>query len=138
MCRVTIDGETRLYAEGTAYQEIAEEYQPRYEHQIVLVFVGKYRLRELRKCVEEDCELRFVTTGDPIGHATYKRSMCLLLVKAVHDVAGPDQTERVRLHFFVDKGYFCTVGGGVEFTQEFFGESGARLREVSPENVPTD
>ena len=124
MCRVTIDGETRLYAEGTAYQEIAEEYQPRYEHQIVLVFVGKYRLRELRKCVEEDCELRFVTTGDPIGHATYKRSMCLLLVKAVHDVAGHDKLERVRLHFSVDKGYYCTVEGDVEL--------------ISSENVPID
>ena len=138
MCRVTIDGETRLYAEGTAYQEIAEEYQPRYEHQIVLVFVGKYRLRELRKCVEEDCELRFVTTGDPIGHATYKRSMCLLLVKAVHDVAGHDKLERVRLHFSVDKGYYCTVEGDVELTQDFLGKVEARMREISSENVPID
>lgn len=138
MCRVTIDGETRLYAEGTAYQEIAEEYQPRYEHQIVLVFVGKYRLRELRKCVEEDCELRFVTTGDSIGHATYKRSMCLLLVKAVHDVAGHDKLERVRLHFSVDKGYYCTVEGDVELTQDFLGKVEARMREISSENVPID
>lgn len=138
MCRVTIDGETRLYAEGTAYQEITEEYQPRYEHQIVLVFVGKYRLRELRKCVEEDCELRFVTTGDPIGHATYKRSMCLLLVKAVHDVAGHDKLERVRLHFSVDKGYYCTVEGDVELTQDFLGKVEARMREISSENVPID
>lgn len=138
MCRVTIDGETRLYAEGTAYQEIAEEYQPRYEHQIVLVFVGKYRLRELRKCVEEDCELRFVTTGDPIGHATYKRSMCLLLVKAVHDVAGHDKLERVRLHFSVDKGYYCAVEGDVELTQDFLGKVEARMREISSENVPID
>lgn len=138
MCRVTIDGETRLYAEGTAYQEIAEEYQPRYEHQIVLVFVGKYRLRELRKCVEEDCELRFVTTGDPIGHATYKRSMCLLLVKAVHDVAGHDKLERVRLHFSVDEGYYCTVEGDVELTQDFLGKVEARMREISSENVPID
>ena len=70
MCRVIIDGETREYAEGTTYRQIAQEYQSRYEHQIVLVFVGKYRLRELRKCVEEDSELRFVTTADPLGHAT--------------------------------------------------------------------
>ena len=109
MCRVIIDGETREYAEGTTYQQIAEEYQSRYEHRIVLAFVGKYRLRELRKTVKEDSELRFVTTADAIGHATYKRSMCFLLVKAVHDVAGHDKIERVRLHFSVDKGYYCTA-----------------------------
>ena len=75
MCRVIIDGETREYAEGTTYQQIAEEYQSRYEHRIVLAFVGKYRLRELRKTVKEDSELRFVTTADAIGHATYKFMM---------------------------------------------------------------
>ncbi len=136
MCRVIIDGETREYAEGTTYRQIAQEYQSRYEHQIVLVFVGKYRLRELRKCVEEDSELRFVTTADPIGHATYKRSMCFLLVKAVHDVAGHDKIERVRLHFSVDKGYYCTVEGNVELTQDFLTKVEDRMRELSAENVP--
>ena len=104
-CRVSINGETREYDAGTPYQDIAEEFQPRYEHEIVLVFVGENRLQELRKRVEKDCELRFVTTGDPIGHEAYKRSMCFLLVKAVHDVAGHDRIERVRIHFSVDKGY---------------------------------
>ena len=136
MCRVIIDGETREYAEGTTYQQIAEEYQSRYEHRIVLAFVGKYRLRELRKTVKEDSELRFVTTADAIGHATYKRSMCFLLVKAVHDVAGHDKIERVRLHFSVDKGYYCTVEGDVELTEEFLQKVDARMRELSEENIP--
>ena len=80
-CRVRVDGETREYPAGTTYQAIAEDYQARYEHQIVLVFAGQNHLQELRKRVEKDCEIRFVTTGDAIGHATYKRSMCFLLVK---------------------------------------------------------
>ena len=50
-CRVTIDGEVREYARGTAYQEIAGEFQPKYEHQIVLVFVDRFHLQELRKTV---------------------------------------------------------------------------------------
>ena len=85
-CRVTIDGEVREYARGTAYQEIAGEFQPKNEHQIVLVFVDRFHLQELRKTVERDCELKFVTTADPVGYQTYRRSMCFLLVKAVHDV----------------------------------------------------
>ena len=100
---VRINGETREYDAGTSYQDIAEEFQPYYKHQIVLAFAGGNHLQELRKRVEKDCELRFVTTGDPIGHEAYKRSMCFLLVKAVHDVAGHDRIERVRIHFSVDK-----------------------------------
>ena len=94
-CRVSVNGEIREYKAGTTYQAIAEEFQSHYEHQIVLVFVGKYRLQELRKQVEGDCEIRFITTADTIGHATYKRRMCFLIVKAVHDVAGHDRIERV-------------------------------------------
>ena len=112
-CRVTIDGEVREYARGTAYQEIAGEFQPKYEHQIVLVFVDRFHLQELRKTVERDCELKFVTTADPVGYQTYRRSMCFLLVKAVHDVAGHDKVDRVRIHFSVGKGFYCTVDGEV-------------------------
>lgn len=137
-CRVRIDGEIREYAAGTTYQAVAEDFQSRYEHQIVLAFVGRNRLQELRKTVEEDCEIRFITTADSIGHATYKRSMCFLLVKAVHDVAGHDRIERVRIHFSVDKGYYCTVEGNVELTEEFLDRVSARMRELSSEKIKID
>ena len=53
ICRVCINGETREYAAGTSYLEIAEEFQSQYEHQIVLVFVDGNHLQELRKRVEK-------------------------------------------------------------------------------------
>lgn len=134
-CRVSINGEIREYPVGTTYQTIAEDYQPFYEHQIVLVFVQGNHLQELRKRVNEDCELRFVTTGDAIGHATYKRSMCFLLVKAVHDVAGHDKIERVRIHFSVDKGYYCTVEGEVMVTEDFLEKVSARMKELCAEKI---
>ena len=138
ICKVTVDGETREYKAGTTYQEIAEEYQPGYEHQIVLVFVGNFHLQELRKTVEEDCELRFVTTADAIGHEAYKRSMCFLLVKAVHDAAGHDRVERVRIHFSLDKGYYCTVEGNVKVDEEFLGRVSQRMRELSAQKIRID
>ncbi len=137
-CRVSVNGAIREYKAGTTYQAIAEEFQSCYEHQIVLVFVGKYRLQELRKQVEGDCEIRFITTADTIGHATYKRSMCFLLVKAVHDVAGHDRIERVRIHFSVDKGYYCTVEGEVELTEEFLEKVSCRMRELAEEKMKID
>ena len=136
MCRVKVCGRTKEYAAGTTYQEIAEEFQSLYEHQIVLVFAGKYRLQELTKTLDKDCELRFVTTGDAIGHSTYRRSMCLLLVKAVHDVAGHDKIERVRIHFSLDKGYYCTVEGNVTLDGEFLKRVEARMRELAEQKIP--
>ena len=132
-CRVTIDGEVREYAAGTTYQAIAAEFQHRYPHRIVLVFVDQFHLQELRKTVDKDCELKFVTTADPVGYQTYRRSMCFLLVKAVHDAAGHDRVKRVRIHFSVGKGFYCIVcalrdGGNSKAPRKrrrcAFGESG--------------
>ena len=53
MCRVSVDGETREYKAGTTYQQIAEDFQSRYAHQIVLAYEDARRLRELRKPLEE-------------------------------------------------------------------------------------
>ncbi len=51
-------------------------------------------------------------------------------------MAGHDKIERVRLHFSVDKGYYCTVEGNVELTQDFLTKVEDRMRELSAENVP--
>ena len=97
---------------------------------------GENRLQELRKTVEKDCELKFITTADAIGHETYKRSLCFLLVKAVHDVAGHDKIERVRIHFSVDKGYYCTVDGDIKITEQFLADVAKRMRWLSDEKIP--
>lgn len=135
-CTVTIDGEKKRYEKGITYREIAEECQPRYEHQIVLVFVDGLRLQELAKTVESDCELTFVTTADEIGHAAYVRSLCFLLVKAVHDAAGHDRIQRVRIHFSLGSGYYCTVDGNVTTDEEFLEKVSHRMRELSEEALP--
>lgn len=134
-CTVAIGNETRIYEAGTTYQQIAEEFQKKYEHQIVLVYIDKFRLQELKKTVEKDCRIDFVTTADPIGHATYKRSMCFLLVKAVHDVGGHDKVERVRIHFSMSKGYYCTIEGDVALDQGFLDRVEARMRQLSDDKI---
>ena len=135
-CTVRIGEETKEYAAGTTYQEIAQEYQARYGHQIVLVFINQFHLQELDKKLEQDCrEIEFITTGDPIGYETYKRSLCFMLVKAVHDVGGHDKVERVRIHFSMSKGYYCTVEGDVELNPEFLDQVDARMKELVAEKI---
>ena len=48
MPEVRIGSEIKTYPQGTAYAEIAEEYQKNYENDILLVSVNG-RLRELHK-----------------------------------------------------------------------------------------
>lgn len=100
-CKVTISGKEYLYEKGTSYQEIAKDFQKEYKHQIALVMLDGHRLQELRKQVSGDCTLQFITTQDTAGYDTYRRSVCFLFIKAVHDVIGHERPQqvRVRIHF---------------------------------------
>ena len=120
---------------GTTYQEIARTYQQEYQHDIVLVFVDG-RLQELFKTLETDCELKFVTTADPLGYKSYRRSMSLMLVKAIYDVAEHKNIDKVRIHYSVSRGYYCTIEGNIDLTQEFLDRVESRMRAMVEMDLP--
>ena len=62
-----------------------------------------------------------------MGHKTYKRSMSLLLVKAIYDVVHHEKIKKVRIHYSVSKGYYCTIDGDMELTQEFLDHVESRM-----------
>ena len=133
--RVTADGQTRTYPAGTPYGEIVKDFQKSYTWPIVLVMADG-RLRELHKTLEKDCGLKFVTTGDAIGHKTYKRSMTLLLLKAVYHVAGHETIEHVTLHYSVGNGFYCTVKGSVKLDEDFLSRVKKYMLELAERKIP--
>ena len=134
--QIQIENDIREYAQGTTFKQIAEEYQKNYKDRIVLVTVNGTKLQELNKMVSKDCRLQFLTTSDSVGHKTYKRSMCLMLVKAVHDVCNHENIDKIRIHFSVSKGYYCTLEGDVEVNQAFLDRVEARMQEMVAEKMP--
>ena len=87
MVKVTIDGKEHEYAIGTTYREIVDEYQEEVAEAPVILVMADGKLRELQKKLKGDCTLEFVTTKDHIGFETYKRTVCLVLLRAIYDVA---------------------------------------------------
>ena len=136
--KVTISGKEYFYEQGTSYEEIAEEFQKEYEHQIALVMVDGYRLQELNKTVTRDCELKFITTQDTAGFDTYRRSVCFLFVKAVHDVIGHEnpQNVRVRIHCSLGAGFYCTIEGLDYVGMEFQWKVEERMHELVRQKIP--
>lgn len=132
---VQVNGEIKQYEEGTTYQSIAEEYQKEAENDIVLVFAND-KLQELHKKVQADCVVSFVTTGEEIGHKTYKRSMSFMLVKAIYDVANHEQIEKVRIHYTVSKGYYCTMEGTAVLNEQFLSKVSGRMQEMVDMDMP--
>ena len=108
MVTVTVNGEKKEYEAGTTYETIAKEYQGHYDSRIALVTVNG-KIRELFKRVKKDCEVSFFTMSTPAGHATYVRSAIMLMVKALQDVTGEGELEKVKVEFAIGPGYYCSV-----------------------------
>lgn len=135
MISVTILGKTKEYPYGTSYGEIVEEYKDSTRYPIVLVMKDG-KLCELHKKLKKDGVLEFLTTGDEIGHQTYKRSASLLLLKAIYHVAGHKNIKKITLHYSVDAGYYYTIEGNVEITEAFLAQVKTYMLELAEKKIP--
>ena len=135
MFKVVIAGETRMYPEGTTYREIVDEIGIHTETPVILVMVNG-KLRELQKRLKSDCTLEFVTTKDHIGFETYKRSVCLVLLRAIYDVAGRENVDKVMIHYSVGNGYYFTMEGKAALDQDFLDKVKLQMHKLAVECTP--
>lgn len=97
--------------ESDTLEAVADRFKDYYEDDIILGIVNG-RLRELNKKIKSDCELSFVTTADRDGRRTYRRSVVLLLQRAIYDVYG-SMTQLHVMHS-LGEGYYCQLEKAVE------------------------
>ena len=126
--KVTIGKTVYEYPSGITFEEISREHQKDYAEDIVLVMVNK-RLRELHKTLTGDCELTFLTTADTAGQQAYRRSLTLLLMKAIYKVLGHDKVERAQVQYSLSNGYYCTLEGDLTLDEELLARIKAKMLE---------
>ena len=132
---VRIGSEIKTYPQGTAYAEIAEEYQKNYENDILLVSVNG-RLRELHKTLQKDCQMEFITAADTAGYLAYQRSAVFLMMKAFQDVAGRENVKNITVCFSVENGLYVEVEGGVTLSQELLDRVKEEMKRLSEQDLP--
>lgn len=135
MSKITIDGREITYEKGTAFRQIAEDYQANFERQIALVFFNG-RLCELNKTVDEDGTLSFVTVADKAGVKAYRRTVVLLMQKAMDDLYG-GQGVGVRVLQTTGNGQYCELTGtDMKVTDEMLSELSARMHRLADADLP--
>lgn len=134
MVKITIGEEVKEYPVGITYADIAAEYD-KGAHPIILAKADN-RLRELSKEVKTDCRVEFLDTGTPEGSLTYKRSVTLMLLKAIYDVYGRERIKEVKVLFSIGKGYYCTVDGDVILDESFISSVKQRMVELVSQDLP--
>lgn len=135
MLSVKINGEMRMYPEGTAFLEIAKEFQPQYEDDILLVR-DNGKLKELHKTLKTDSEVSFITFKDPVGKKTYERSAIFVLMKAFYEVIPREKIEKVQIDFALGNGIYGELVGDVELTEELLQKVKTEMISIVDQNIP--
>ena len=134
--KVRCKGKEYEYERGTTLFDIAKDFQKDYEHPIVLA-VRDHKLKELFHTVKEDCEIQdFETLSGHSGHKAYKRSACMILLKALYNKVGADKLDKVKVEFSMGDGYYISVKGNVDLTDELVMEVKERMEEIVHDDVP--
>ena len=133
--KLTINGETREFPMGITYKEVVKEYEKTSPAPVILVIAGG-KICELHKKAERDGEVRLVTTKDSIGNKTYKRTACLVLLKAIYDLAGKEKVDKVVLHYSVGSGFYFTMAGEQKLDQAFLDQVKKRMTELVEQKIP--
>ena len=135
MPAVTVNGKTREYPEGTAFLAAAQDFQPDYEDEILLVRANG-KLKELHKTIVQDCEAEFITASDRVGRKTYERSAVFVMLKAFYDVVPREKIEKIQIEFSMGNGVYGELIGGVSVDQALISQVKARMEEIVEAKLP--
>ena len=133
--RVTVNGVVAEYSEDATFEEVAAAHQEEYGNEIALV-VANGKIQELHKKIKEDCAVSFLTLRDSIGYRAYVRTVKMMFLKAITDLVGRDCLERVKVEFAVGNGYYCTVKGDLQVTEELAESIQKKMEELAEARVP--
>lgn len=95
-----------IVPQGTTLENLAEKYQEYYSDTIVLAVCDE-KLRELPKEVKKSGKISFLTMTHRDGKRTYRRSMTLLMQKAVANLWG--EHANVKVFYSLGQGYYCEL-----------------------------
>lgn len=129
---VTVGQEKYVLEKGACFESLANQVQNQYPDDIALArFNGK--LTELFKAIPGDGEVEFLTTKTGIGREVYRRSVTMMMQRAIHDV---DKTLHTQILFSLSQGYFCRIHEKDKVDEKFLLSLKAAMEMLVERDLP--
>ena len=132
------NGATTKYQPGVTLAEIAAKIETDPKHPFVGALVNN-RVEELNYAVYKPKVVKFFDASDINGQRMYRRSLCFILARAVHDVAVDCN---VTIEHGISKGLYCELrslsGEYVKPTAELVQKIRSRMQEIVDANYTFD
>ena len=117
---------------GTTFETLGREVQELYANPVVLAKFNN-KLIELGKQIEVDGRVEFITMSDPDGKRVYRRSVTILLQKAVYNLYK--NRAKVKVLYSLGHGYYCEIEG-VSLTEEDLAKIKTEMKRLVDANLP--
>ncbi len=133
--QVIVNGKPILCKKGITLHQLSVEQAALLGNTDVLLAKVDGVVKELYHTVSEECEIRFLDYGDPEGKKAYTRGITMVMLKAFYKEIPKDQFEKVTVENSLDTGFYCTLSGGAELTEELLTRVEARMHKYVEEDV---
>ncbi|SFQ16617.1 uridine kinase [Lachnospiraceae bacterium XBB1006] len=118
--------------EGTTFLDLAKQFQPEFSDDIALAkFNGK--LQELRMEVRTDGELEFLTTKSSAGRNSYRRSVTMLMQRALYNI---NPKLHVEVCYSISQGFFCKLYEDVTVSEKFLENLKREMEDIVEKDLP--
>lgn len=128
--KVTIMGEETKVMAGTTFEDIAKEYQSKFNYPIV-VAKEKGIYKELYEIVEGNSEIEFYDCSDCEGNRIYLNGLIYLLIYSVKELYG--KSTKVNVRYTIDKGLYITLSK--KLTKDMIKEIKNKMLEVVEQDI---
>ncbi len=137
MGNITVDlsGKQVTCEEGTTLLQLSEGVKDNYQYDVILA-TRNGRLCELNKKAEHNDKITFITTAESAGFNTYRRGVTMMFLKAIYQVAGNENLDRVSIDYSLGSGYFGRIKGKITLDKAFFVRVEKRMQEMVEEDIP--
>ena len=105
-------------------------------NKIITAIKVEGKLKELSDTVVEEGNIEFITTETKIGIETYRRSVIMLMLSAIHNMYPKDNKLKVYVQYSVSKGVYCEIKGDFEVTQEFLDNLNVKMLDYVAKDIP--
>ena len=131
---VIVDGIEQMIPSNATLEDLANAAAANYKEPIVLAVMNG-RLCELFRQPEENAVIRFLTTATNSGYMTFRRSACLVMLKAFQDVVGKEKNYLLEIKHTVGNSLYCEYSSEeVPFSDTLLRKVECRMKELIQAN----
>jgi uridine kinase len=130
--KVDVSGKLYHFNHGTTLEEIKDTIKSE-EKEIIVAGIIDNQIYDLNTSLNKDCRIRFLTIKDEIGNRIYRRSLFLVMSRAIYELY-PDS--KLSIEHSLSNGIYCELHKDTPLNQTELDMIRLKMKELIKKDLP--